>query len=610
MMPEWDGCLALLNRVYHTGEPESHTDPDGSAPHPLLWSYTIWPVPGDGERRAGVMLQVTETTKFHQRSAEMSEALMLRSVRQHELAEANDLLITQLQEEISQRRRAEDALRASELSYRRLFEAAEDGILILEADTGRISDVNPFLIKLLGFSRSEMVGKTVGELSPFKDIESNRVMLERLQKDGYVRYEDLPLETKDGRHAAVEFVTNVYQAGDKKVIQCNIRDITERKAAEIALIRLGAIVEFSEDAIIGKDLNSIITSWNKGAEKIFGHTASEIVGSSIMRLLPADRQDEENQILRKIKRGESVKQFETPRQAKDGRLIDVSVTISPIKDATGKVIGMSKVARDITERKRADHELVAAKNEISRHAIALEETVTQRTAQLRETIGELEAFSYSISHDLRAPLRAMRGFAEILSEEHSARLDAEGIKYLGKIHAAAGRMDNLIQDVLTYTRVLRAEVKIKPVDLDALVRQIIGTYPQLQTGDVEIQIEGVLPKVLGGEASLAQCISNLLTNAVKFVAPETKPRVKIRAEAIAADIRLWVQDNGIGIAPQDQVRIFKMFERVHRATAYEGTGIGLAIVRKAVERMGGQMGVESEVGQGSKFWVQLKAANL
>ncbi len=127
----------------------------------------------------------------------------------------------------------DEALRESELSYRRLFEAAQDGILILDVGTGRITDVNPFLIKLLGFPRDEMVGKTVGELSPFKDIESNQAMLERLQEHGYVRYENLPLETIDGRHIAVEFVSNVYQAGDKKVIQCNIRDITERKKAEL-----------------------------------------------------------------------------------------------------------------------------------------------------------------------------------------------------------------------------------------------------------------------------------------------------------------------------------------------------------------------------------------
>jgi PAS domain S-box-containing protein len=256
-----------------------------------------------------------------------------------------------------ERRVAERALTASEVSYRRLFEAAQDGILILDVHTGRIIDANPFLIELLGSSYRQMVGKTVGELSPFKDMESNKVMLERLQRDGYVRYEDLPLETKDGRHIAVEFVSNVYQAGDRKVIQCNIRDITARKEAEIASIRLASIIESSADAIIGKDLNGVITSWNKGAEKIFGYTASEMTGTSIMRLIPADRHDEENHILEKINRGESVEHFETLRQTKGGQLIDVAVTVSPIMGATGKVIGVSKVARDITARKRAEEAL-------------------------------------------------------------------------------------------------------------------------------------------------------------------------------------------------------------------------------------------------------------
>ena len=258
---------------------------------------------------------------------------------------------------MSDPKQTEAASHASEMSYRRLFEAARDGILILDVKTGRISDVNPFLVELLGFSYSEMVGKTVGELSPFKDIESNKVMLERLQADGYVRYEDLPLETRNGRHVAVEFVSNVYQAGDKEVIQCNIRDITERKQAELASIRLAAIIESSDDAIISKDLNGVITSWNKGAEEIFGYTANEMMGTSITRLIPADRCEEENQILGKIKRGESLQHFETLRQTKTGRLIDVSVTASPIKDATGDIVGVSKVARNITERKRAEEAL-------------------------------------------------------------------------------------------------------------------------------------------------------------------------------------------------------------------------------------------------------------
>src|ERR1017187_5570856 len=226
----------------------------------------------------------------------------------------------------------DQALRTSELNYRRLFETAQDGILILDAETGRVNDVNPFLIKLLGFSHGEMVGQTVGELTPFKDLVSNQVMLARLQKDGYVRYDDLPLETKEGRKVVVEFVSNVYSVGDAQVIQCNIRDITERRQMETALIHFRSIVEASDDAIMGKDLNGIIISWNKGAEKIFGYTAAEIVGTSIKRLLPADRLEEEDRILEKIKADKSAGTFETLRLTKDGWLINVAVTICPIHD--------------------------------------------------------------------------------------------------------------------------------------------------------------------------------------------------------------------------------------------------------------------------------------
>lgn len=252
---------------------------------------------------------------------------------------------------------AELALRASELSYRRLFEAALDGILILDGDTGRITDANPFLIDLLGYSRDEMVGKTVGELSPFNEVVSNQAMLERLQQDGHVRYEEIPLIMKDQRPIAVELVGNVYDAGNQRVIQCHIRDITHRKQADSAANLLAAIVESSEDAIIGKDLKGLITSWNLGAEKIFGYSAREMVGRSITRLIPEERHAEENAILERLERGQSIQQFETRRLTRDGRLIDVSVTASPIKDADGKTIGVSKALRDISDRKRGERAL-------------------------------------------------------------------------------------------------------------------------------------------------------------------------------------------------------------------------------------------------------------
>jgi PAS domain S-box-containing protein len=277
----------------------------------------------------------------------------------------------------------EQALGVSELSYRRLFEAAQDGILILDVDTGRINDVNPFLVELLGFSRKEMLGKTVGELSPFKDVVSNQAMLERLQRVGYVRYEDLPLKTKDGHDIAVEFVSNVYRAGDKEVIQCNIRDITKRKQAEATSALLASIVESSDDAIFGLDLNCVFTSWNLGAERIYGYAASEMIGAPISKIIPADRLLEEKDTVERIKAGEKLNHIETVRRTMDGRLIDVSVTASAIKDLQGKIVGVSKTARDISERKRAATALWESKrflqstlNALSSHIAILDEDGT------------------------------------------------------------------------------------------------------------------------------------------------------------------------------------------------------------------------------------------
>lgn len=231
--------------------------------------------------------------------------------------------------------------------------------------------------------------------------------------------------------------------------------------------------------------------------------------------------------------------------------------------------------------------------------------------RLQQTIEELEAFSYSISHDLRAPLRSIQSFSQILVDDCSATLSPEGRDYLRRVVSSADRLDKLILDVLAYSRTARADVTLTPVNLDELTRDVIRQYPMFQKEGVEIRIEGRLPEVLGHEASLTQCISNLLGNAIKFVAPGTNPRVKIWTETRGTEARVWFEDNGIGISPRDQERIFRIFERVHASEQFAGTGIGLSIVKKAIERMGGTSGVESELGRGSRFWFQLpRATNL
>jgi signal transduction histidine kinase len=256
---------------------------------------------------------------------------------------------------------------------------------------------------------------------------------------------------------------------------------------------------------------------------------------------------------------------------------------------------------------KSETSLKEAESKLRQYMEELEKTVTERTAKLQETVGELEAYSYSVSHDLRAPLRAMQGYAKILVSD-SKELGEEAKVYLNRILVASERMDKMIQDVLSYSRIARIDVALAPTELNKLIGEIIHQYPGLNPPKVEIVIDGQLPQVLASEAPLTQCISNLLTNAVKFVPEGTVPRVRIWGETTDAGVKIWFDDNGIGIAPEYHSRIFGMFERIPSVSNYEGTGIGLTIVRKAVERMGGQVGVESALGKGSKFWIILPPA--
>ena len=270
--------------------------------------------------------------------------------------------------------------------------------------------------------------------------------------------------------------------------------------------------------------------------------------------------------------------------------------------------GVAIVAGDITDRKRMGDALRKAQEELMQMNRDLEDRVQERTASLREAIAQMEEFSYSVSHDLRSPARAVEGYARALKEDYGERLDAEGRDFLERILHSSSRMDRLIRDILTYSRVSRRDVQLQPVFLDKLVRDVIEQYPEFAPDRAKIRVEGKLPDVLGHEPSLSQIFSNLLGNAVKFVRAGTIPEVVIRGQLDGNHVRVWVEDNGIGIKPEYQKRLFGMFERVHPGGQYEGTGIGLAIVRKAAERMGGKAGVESDGVSGSRFWIQLPVA--
>jgi len=278
--------------------------------------------------------------------------------------------------------------------------------------------------------------------------------------------------------------------------------------------------------------------------------------------------------------------------------------------------------------KQAQAALRQSERQLRDANLELERRVVARTAQLEEMIANLEDFSHSITHDLRGPLRAMRAFAQFLGEECGMCCRPAAQDYTQRIINAAGRMDKLILDVLQYSRTSRGELTLVPVDTTALLRGIIESYPAFHAPQVDIQIQDPLPPVLGNEAVLTQCFSNFLSNAVKFVAPGIHPQIRIWADLRPAGVapgplsptanilavganrppmaRFWFADNGIGIAKEMHERIFELFHRLNRN--YDGTGVGLAVVRKAAERMGGKVGLESEPGQGSRFWLELTAA--
>ncbi len=296
-----------------------------------------------------------------------------------------------------------------------------------------------------------------------------------------------------------------------------------------------------------------------------------------------------------------------PLRSKEGQYRWFLSRAFPIRDRNGQIVRWFGTNTDITALREAQEGLNQAQAELRRHAVNLEKTVAERTAKLQETVGELEAFSYSIAHDMRAPLRAMEGFASLLMTDYGPHLDETAQSYLERIGTAARRMDGLIMDILSYSKIVRGELELQPVDVEKLIREVIPSYPSLQSDQADISVEGPLPRVMANEAALIQVISNLLGNAVKFVSPGVRPRVRVRAERADDHVRLWFEDNGIGIAKDLVPRLFNIFVRLNRPALYEGTGIGLAIVRKAVERMGGSAGVESEPGQGSRFWVELQA---
>jgi PAS domain S-box-containing protein len=380
------------------------------------------------------------------------------------------------------------------------------------------------------------------------------------------------------------------------------RMLSETQENQDRLGEQARLLDLSTDAIIVRDMQGVIVFWNRGAEEIYGWPREEALGRSKTELLRTEFPEPLEQITAKLHRDKRWT-GDLIQTRRDGVRIHVNTRWVLDSDAQGAVARVLITDNDITARKQAE-ELM--KSEAKR----LDTLVEQRTASLHETIGELEAFSYSISHDMRAPLRAMQGYAKALLADYNDRLDPEATHYLDRISRSSKRLDSLIQDVLAYSRVTKDEISLHPVDLERLIDDIFSSHPEFQAPQVRITMEKPLDRVLGHEAYLTQCITNLLGNAVKFVPPGVVPEIRIRSERLDGKVRLWFEDNGIGIDPSHHERIFQIFGQVYPEKKYGGTGIGLAIVRKAVQRMNGEAGVESRMDKGSRFWLILNEEKI
>ena len=511
-------------------------------------------------------------------------------------------------------------------------------------------------------------------------------------------------------------------------------DITSRKRTEEVRSRLAAVVETSDDAIVSTTLDGIITTWNEGARKMYGFTAEEAIGKPVSIIIPPDRPNEEPAIIEKLLRGERVDHYETVRRCKDASLVDVSLSVSAVRDERGHTVAISKIARDITQakraaehlqrserqlrlitdampalvgyldssfryrfanreyerwfqvseksivgsrmpeilgddafarlrpfveralrgervefeaevnyrkvgprsihafyipdatddgavrglfvlvldvtdRKRSEEALRKAQEELSRHAETLERQVAERTAHLRESIESLESVCYTIAHDLRAPLRAVQGFTKVLLEDYAPKFDANGQQMAARIIAGATRMDALIRDLLQYARLSHIDLPCTNVNLQKIVERAKEELaPEIAAKKAEIETEG-LPVVCGNATIAEQVFANLLSNSLKFVRNGVPAKIRIWSEPTQGGTRVFIRDNGIGIDPKYHHRLFGMFQRLHGdEKTYPGTGVGLAIVKKGMERMGGSVAVQSASGPGACFSVDFPGA--
>ncbi|MBD0334845.1 MAG: PAS domain S-box protein [Cyanobacteria bacterium Co-bin13] len=524
--------------------------------------------------------------------------------------------------DIRERKQAEANLRESERRFRTAILYAPLPMM-LHAEDGEVVEVNHSWTELSGYAPEEI--PTIADWTERAYGTRQEVVqadIEHLHHlDHRVSEGEYPIKTRSGETRIWDFYSAPlgHLSDGRSLVTSTAIDVTSRKQAETDLQRsLKDLADFKfaldQSSIVAMtDAEGIITYVNDKFCELSQYAREELIGQN-HRIINSHYHPKEffRQMWATIAVGQ-VWQGEIRNRAKDGTFYWVATTIVPLLNAQGRPYQYIAVRSDITTRKTAE----AALQQLN---ITLEQRVAKRTAQLQESNRDLEAFSYTVAHDLRAPLRGIQGFAQALLEDYGNRLDETAQEYIESIFAGTDRMNQLVDDLLTYSRLSSEQIHLTTVSLASVVTAAQAQLAaDLRQQQAQITIVQPLPSVIGQRPILVQIVVNLLSNAVKFVALSKQPQVRIWAEVLTEPaageasgppspprVRLWVEDNGIGIEPEYQEQIFGVFERLHSREAYPGTGIGLAIVRKGAERLDGQVGVESAPGQGSRFWIELR----
>jgi PAS domain S-box-containing protein len=497
-----------------------------------------------------------------------------------------------LEAEVAERQAAEERLRISENRYRRLFEAATDGILLVEPESGRITAANPALLALVGASQSQVVERELWEVGLLPDRPAQRAFLHQVRGERVLRSEVVELATATGPARQVEWVSTLFQANGHEVLQCTLRDITDRRQAEEVRLRLAAIVSSSEDAIRSQDLEGIITSWNSAAEQLYGYPAEAIVGQPVTLLFPPDRQEECTRIMERLRKGERVDHYETMRLRKDGSQVPVSVTVSPLKDHSGTIIGASAIARDISKRQELER--------------------------------QREAFISLVTHELKTPLTILQGHLQLAQrqltrllgqaappDEAQQRTLEELLGMLGRSQQPIRFQQRLINDLVDLARLQedKMELHLADCDLLELVAQIVQDHQAAHPARlITLDLPEEDPLLVTADRDrLQQVLSNYLSNALKFSPDPAPVQIGITLEAGAA--RVWVRDHGPGLPVEQHARIWQQYYQAPTTPVQRGwkpgLGLGLYICQQLIHRQQGEVGVQSRPGAGATFWFSL-----